>query len=199
MNFDYALIASELFSTLAAATAALSVVLLVYQAFRKSKISINFSSDQNSTPLTEEDIKTLGDNEQTKRSPFEIKSLADYYNQALSRANISFWFSLIFASIGFGVIIFSFITHVPGDLSGTAIKLISGTIIDAVASLFFVQSTRAQKSMEEFFNKLRLDRMNAEAREMISEIENSQLRDELRSQLILKYSAIDKLLVGPRS
>ena len=41
--------------------------------------------------------------------------------------------------------------------------------------------------------------MNAEAREMISEIENSQTRDELRSQLVLKYSGIDRLLTGKAS
>ncbi|WP_458096233.1 TRADD-N-associated membrane domain-containing protein [Roseomonas sp. WA12] len=128
--------------------------------------------------------------------PFEVEALANYYNQALSRANISFWFSLIFASVGFGVIIFAFITHTQGDLAGTIVKVASGAVIDAVSGLFFVQSTNAQKSMAEFFEKLRLDRLNAEAREMISEIENVATRDQLRSQLILKYSGIERLLVG---
>ena len=50
--------------------------------------------------------------------------------------------------------------------------------------------------MGDFFEKLRLDRLNAEAREMIGEIENIGMRDELRAQLILKYSGIDKLLSG---
>lgn len=52
--------------------------------------------------------------------------------------------------------------------------------------------------MSDFFEKLRLDRLNAEAREMIAEIENAPMRDQLRSQLILKYSGIDKLLDGSR-
>ncbi|KJB95163.1 hypothetical protein N826_07180 [Skermanella aerolata KACC 11604] len=123
-------------------------------------------------------------------------ALSNYYNHALRRANISFWFSIIFASIGFGVIIFAFATHDNSDILGTVVKAASGAIIDAVASLFFVQSTNAQKSMAEFFEKLRLDRLNAEARELISEIENIERRDQLRAQLVLKYAGIEKLLVG---
>src|SRR3989338_6592543 len=37
--------------------------------------------------------------------PFETQQLALYYAQILAQSKISFWFSLIFASIGFGVII----------------------------------------------------------------------------------------------
>jgi len=152
-------------------------------------------------PLSFEAIITPREVEKLESSskeakPFEATALANYYNHALSRANISFWFSLIFASIGFGVIIFSFATHNPSDIWGTIIKSLSGAVIDAVSALFFVQSTAAQKSMGDFFEKLRLDRLNAEARDMISEIENAERRDQLRSQLILKYSGIDKLLVG---
>ena len=131
-----------------------------------------------------------------KDKPFEATALASYYNQALTRATVSFWFSLIFAAIGFAVIIFAFATHEAGDIGGTALKLTSGAVIDAVSSLFFIQSTNAQKSMGEFFEKLRLDRLNAEAREMLGEIENAERRDQLRSQLVLKYSAIDRLVAS---
>lgn len=128
--------------------------------------------------------------------PFEIIALASYYNQALSRSTVAFWFSIVFGSIGFAVIILAFITHQNGDISGTIIKLTCGSIIDAVSTLFFVQSNTAQKNMIEFFEKLRLDRLNAEARDMIGEIENIKMRDELRAQLILKYSGIDQILTG---
>ncbi len=127
--------------------------------------------------------------------PFETEALARYYNQALNRANISFWFSLTFASIGFGVIIFAFISYSSGDLKGAVLKVVSGAVIDAVSALFFTQSTASQRSMADFFEKLRLDRLNAEAREMISEIEKVEMRDQLRAQLILKYTGVEKLLV----
>lgn len=129
---------------------------------------------------------------------FETRALSNYYSHALLRANVSFWFSLTFAAIGFGVIIFAFLTYSPDDIGGAIFKASTGVIIDAVASLFFVQSTNAQKSMGEFFEKLRLDRLNAEARTLLSEIENAERRDEVRTQLVLKYSSIDRLVVGDK-
>ena len=138
-------------------------------------------------------LKATGTDEE---KPFEVVALSNYYNHALLRANVSFWFSLIFAAIGFGVIIFAFATHSPSDVLGTVVKATSGAIIDGVSTLFFIQSTNAQKSMSEFFEKLRLDRLNAEARSLISEIENAERRDQLRAQLVLKYAAIERLLVS---
>ncbi|NWE54216.1 hypothetical protein [Brevundimonas sp. P7753] len=127
---------------------------------------------------------------------FETTALRNYYKHALSRANVSFWFSMTFATIGFGVIIFAFVTHTSADIWGSALKMAGGAVIDAVAGLFFVQSTNAQKSMGEFFEKLRLDRLNAEARLLLADIEHPERRDEVRTQLVLKYSAIEKLIVS---
>lgn len=50
--------------------------------------------------------------------------------------------------------------------------------------------------MAEFFENLRLDRLNAEARGLINEIEDTERKDQLRAQLVLKYANIDKLLRG---
>jgi hypothetical protein len=192
------------FTSASAFIAVISVIVFVFSAIRSGAIKqIRLGSISIEGGITAAEIAKIERSSDSKDlesksaiKPFEIPALANYYNQALSRANISFWFSLIFASIGFGVIIFAFLSHNSSDISGTVIKVISGTVIDAVAGLFFVQSTNAQKSMSDFFEKLRLDRLNAEAREMISEIENVERRDQLRAQLILKYSGIDKLLVG---
>lgn len=134
--------------------------------------------------------------EPTAKEPeaFEVKALATYYNRALSRATISFWFSIIFATIGFGVIVFALLSHDPTDLYATILKVVSGTVIDAVSSLFFFQSTNAQKQMGDFFEKLRLDRLISDARAMIGEVENAERRDQLRAQLVLKFAGIDQLL-----
>jgi hypothetical protein len=129
---------------------------------------------------------------------FEVEALEAYYNQALQSARISFWFSLGFACIGFAVIIFAFASHTAADTSGTIIKVVSGTVIDTVAGLFFVQSNAAQKSMGEFFDKLRLDRLHVEARDLVNQIENGERRDQLRAQLVLKYAGINQLLEGGR-
>jgi ABC-type Fe3+-siderophore transport system permease subunit len=120
------------------------------------------------------------------------------YNQTFERANLAFFFGIMFASIGFGIIIFSLLSYDSEDLPGTVVKVASGTIIAVVSGLFLFQSARAQRTVAAFFEALRLDRLNAVAWQSIAEIENAEMRDELRAQLVLKYSVIDKLLTGKR-
>ena len=90
--------------------------------------------------------------------------LREYHAQGLSQSRISFWFSLVFASLGFAIIAFSIVlfTQQSGDTWSGAGKplfaLVAGTIIDAVSALFFVQSNKARQLMTEFFDKLRTDR-----------------------------------------
>jgi len=187
----------NVFEIVAMASAVVAVLVTVVSALRSGAIRyLRFGSIEIEGSITSAEIAAFEEVPKSETRPFETHALASYYNQALSRATISFWFSLVFASIGFGVIIFAFFSHSETDLTGTIVKVASGTVIDAVAGLFFVQSTSAQKSMSSFFEKLRLDRLNAEAREMISEIEEPERRDQLRAQLILKYSGIEKLLEG---
>lgn len=187
----------DVFSSFAASVAAASVLFFIYSAIKSGAIkSFRFGSIQFEGGITKEEIEKIVKEPEKDGRPFEVKALSNYYNQALSRANISFWFSLIFASIGFGVIIFAFITHESGNVVDTAIKVVSGTVIDAVSALFFVQTNNAQKSMSEFFEKLRLDRLNVEARELIGEIEDPERRDQLRAQLVIKYAGIEKLIIG---
>jgi hypothetical protein len=71
--------------------------------------------------------------------------LREYHAQGLSQSRISFWFSLVLASLGFAIIAFSIVlfTQQTGDTWSGAGKplfaLVAGTIIDAVSALFFVQ------------------------------------------------------------
>ena len=150
--------------------------------------------------LNEEEVAALAappvGSEKTDPRPFEVIALSKYYNHALLRANVSFWFSIIFGAIGFGVILISFATYSQDDLIGTVVKVLSGTVIDAVSGIFFVQSTNAQKSMAAFFENLRIDRLNAEARALIGEVHDSERADQLRAQLVLKYAGIGNLVVG---
>ncbi|MBW4707111.1 hypothetical protein KX928_04855 [Roseobacter sp. YSTF-M11] len=182
---------TEIFQIIAAAVAVVAVAVSLLGAFRSGAIkSLRFGSIAIEGAITPEEISRIETDLESSK-PFETKALSSYYNQALQRANVSFWFSLVFASVGFGVIVFAFASHSSSDLTATVVKVVSGVIIDAVSVLFFAQSTSSQKSMSEFFEKLRHDRLNAEAREMICEIEDVSKRDEVRTQLILKYSGID--------
>ena len=95
--------------------------------------------------------------------PFETEQLANYYSQVLAQSKVSFWFSLVFASIGFFIIVLAAFMYSEADTGSTIARFVAGGVVDAVAALFFVQSKRAQESMSEFFDKLRRDRNHVEA------------------------------------
>jgi hypothetical protein len=96
--------------------------------------------------------------------PFETEQLAQYYSQVLAQSKTSFWFSLIFASLGFAVIVIAGFMYSSATLGATVAQFFAGVIMDAVSALFFVQSKNAQAAMAEFFDKLRRDRQAFEAR-----------------------------------
>lgn len=123
-------------------------------------------------------------------TPFEIEQLASYYSLTLGQARISFWFSLIFAAIGFMIIVGGAALYTEGGLVGATIKIVSGVVVDAVSALFFVQSRRSQEAMSAFFEKLRSDRQFAEARKICDEITDNRSKDHLKSILVLHYSGL---------
>lgn len=127
-----------------------------------------------------------------KDIPFETEQLAQYYAQVLAQSKVSFWFSLIFASLGFFVIIASAFLYSGANSGATIVQFIAGLVMDAVAALFFVQSKRAQESMGKFFGDLRKDRLQVESRKLSESINNPEAKDALRIQLALHYAEIAK-------
>lgn len=147
------------------------------------------------TPKEKEQAKALIEmvaSPTREQIPFETEQLAQYYAQVLAQSKTSFWFSLIFASMGFLVIIIAVFLYSSNNTGATVAQLIAGVIMDAVASLFFVQSKNAQKSMGEFFDKLRRDRMQVESRTLCESLQNPNAKDALRIQLSLYYAGIEK-------
>ncbi len=126
-----------------------------------------------------------------ERVPFETEQLANYYAQVLAQSKISFWFSLVFASIGFFIIVLAAFMHAGADSGSTIARFIAGGVVDAVAALFFIQSKRAQESMAEFFDKLRRDRNHVEARRLCESLEIPAARDALRIRLSLHYAEVN--------
>ena len=121
---------------------------------------------------------------------YEVKHLSNYYSQVLYQSKISFWFSLIFASLGFVIIILSFFIYGAESIDKSILSFISGIIIEAVSALFFVQSNKARKTMGNFFEKLRRDKNNSEAKSICNQIEDSCLRDITKIQLVFKLAEI---------
>ncbi len=123
--------------------------------------------------------------------PFEVEQLTNYYSQILSQSKISFWFSLVFASLGFVAIIVAAFFYTSETSGTTVAQFVAGTIMEAVASLFFVQSKNAQKSMGDFFDKLRSDRLHLESRKMCEGVGDSRSQDALKLHLSLHYAGVD--------
>jgi hypothetical protein len=78
--------------------------------------------------------------EAAKEIPFEIEQLTNYYTQILGQSKVSFWFSLIFASLGFSIIVVAAFLYTDGSGTATTAQFIAGLIMDAISGLFFVQS-----------------------------------------------------------
>ena len=125
-----------------------------------------------------------------KEIPFEIEQLTNYYSQILTQSKISFWFSLIFASLGFAIIVIAAFLYSNGSGTATVAQFVAGVIMDAVAGLFFVQSRNAQKSMAEFFDKLRNDRLHMESRRLVDTVSSEAAKDALRLHLSLHYAGV---------
>ncbi len=123
--------------------------------------------------------------------PYETEQLANYYAQVLGQSKTSFWFSLVFASIGFLIIVLAAFMHSDVESGSTIARFIAGGIVDAVAGLFFVQSKRAHESMAGFFDKLRRDRNHLEARKLCKSLESSEARDALGVRLALHYAEVN--------
>ena len=185
----------EIMATIGASISVAVAIVSIAGAFkagvlRKVKIgSIEFeASDDDSKQLKEALAKNA--TPESKDRPFEIEQLANYYSQILSQSKISFWFSLIFASLGFATIVVSAFLYSNLNGTATAVQFIAGIIMDAVAGLFFVQSRNAQKSMGEFFDKLRSDRLHAESKLISQEISSTEAQDALKLHLSLHYAGV---------
>jgi uncharacterized membrane-anchored protein YhcB (DUF1043 family) len=123
---------------------------------------------------------------------FEI--IRKYHAQGLAQSRASFWFSLAFASLGFFIIataVLSINRSVGlSQQSAAVISLLAGTIIDTVAGLFFVQSGRAQKVMQEFFEKLRTDRKLEESLKLVDKVADPELQGKLQVLLALNFAEV---------
>jgi hypothetical protein len=121
--------------------------------------------------------------------------LREYHAQSLAQSKVSFWFSLVFASLGFVVIVSGLLlVDRNSDLASqgaTIFSLISGTIVEAVSGLFFVQSNKSRELMGDFFNRLRVDRKLDEALRLVSGMGDGHLRSKTEALLALHFSEVN--------
>jgi hypothetical protein len=131
---------------------------------------------------------------QSRSTGRQIMLLSQYHNEGLGQSRISFWFSLLFAALGFAVILMAVVSMDRSrdmiEQGGTFITLAAGTIIDAVSALFFVQSNKSRQLMMEFFDKLRTDRKLDESLAILDGISDPILQGKLAVLLSLNFADI---------
>ena len=142
-------------------------------------------------------VKVDGSAAEISIASSHLRLLEEYHAQGLSQSRVSFWLSLLFASVGFAIISMSiglFLSQTREVTIEDAIKptfaLVAGIIIDAVSALFFVQSNKARQLMAEFFDKLRSDRKLEEALRLIENVSDSTIASRSKSIIALKFSDI---------
>jgi hypothetical protein len=172
---------TQLFITVVSVAAAAIIVIWAFTEIRKVKISLPGES-----PL----IPPGAEGDHDRNIELQLHRLDNYYALAMNQSRISFWFSILFASAGFVIIIISAFLYAGNNLASTVISLVSGTVIDAVSALFFVQSRNARQNLNNFFQRLREDNQYSEARSICDSIESSEARDALKIKLALKLSGI---------
>ncbi|WP_433734934.1 TRADD-N-associated membrane domain-containing protein (plasmid) [Nocardia sp. CA-129566] len=125
--------------------------------------------------------------------------LREMYTQGLAQARNSFRISLTFAVIGATVLLIGIglaIWNAPGtgDRYASIVASTAGIVINLTASLFFVQSNRARRSMLEqgalLREESRDDRRLSAARELAAAITNEAQRNNIRAQLALTLLAV---------
>lgn len=183
-------------SIIAATIAVVISVIILFKAkqvqFGSLSIDLDKTKDKQADADTSYEFgeidRTLSNNER------QFLLLKQYHSQGLAQSRISFWFSLIFAALGFIVIVISILT-VDQTKSfwsqpSSIISLISGTIIDAVSALFFVQSSKSRELMSTFFDKLRTDRKIEESLKLADGITDELLKSKLKMILSLHFAEI---------
>lgn len=158
-----------------------------FQVDFSSKEAVQIEADRIRQQLGEE-VKGLDPAER------QYKLLSEYHAQGLAQSKISFWFSLVFASIGFIVIIVTLLTMdrsiAVTEQGKTFVGLIAGTIIEAVSALFFVQSNKARLLMVEFFDRLRTDRKFDESLKIADTISDQEVQSRLKVLLSLDFAGV---------
>jgi hypothetical protein len=123
----------------------------------------------------------------------EFALMREYHAQGLAQSRLSFRLSLVFASLGFVVILLavanSFANHYePFSQATNLVSLTAGSVTEAVSALFFVQSNRARALMVGFFDRLRADRNLREAQELAREVPDTALSARLLVLLALSLA-----------
>jgi hypothetical protein len=107
-----------------------------------------------------------------------------YHAQVLAQAGVSYYISLLFAGLGFLVLV---------DSGGSGRGTVAAILTEAVAALFFIESRKSRSAMLEQTRALRAEgderRREEERARLIAMVTEGEARDRLLSELVLSLEA----------
>lgn len=115
------------------------------------------------------------------------KILEEYYRIRNNQVRISFYFSIISASLGFMILLYTIMDFTilrdaeKIDYVKATVPLVSGIVIEAVAALFFRTQIRADREIQKNMDGLRVHAL-------LNEFKEGDLKDQARKDVI--YSLI---------
>lgn len=132
---------------------------------------------------------------QTRSDRRHTALLGEYHAQTLAQSQLAFRVSLVFASLGFILIAATIVVAVLGGdaeaTDETLIALAGGTVIEAVAALFFALANQTSRKMAGFFDSARADRSLEEALELADRIPDPGVQSRLKTVLALRLAAAE--------
>jgi len=192
MNIDFINILATILGTL---TSVLSVVIFYKILVRKeTKKSSKFDPFSQYTDEIKRINHILNQDKDISVNSEDKKFilLKEYHAQSLAQSRISFWFSIVFASIGFFIIVIAILAAInKTNVTGSIITLISGVVVEAVSALFFVQSNKSRILMSSFFDKLRADRKLEDAILLANQIPDEILQSKIKVILSLNFAEVN--------
>jgi heme/copper-type cytochrome/quinol oxidase subunit 4 len=148
-------------------------------------VVVNFNGGMSATRLTE----VLREN-----SDGQARLVIKYYTQGYSQASVSFALSMIFAIVGFVVVAIAVVGYIrnPEHLAGAVVTGVVGAVNEVVGFLFFKRADKGRELMMELVDRLRDDREKDRqfigAMGILDQVDNSVIKDTLRSAILLQFS-----------
>jgi hypothetical protein len=196
---------------IAAGTGLATAAYAAFSAYRASKLSDEFELEfadpetdsllsalarsvrASKDTLSASDVVAMIDEAARKQSDTH-KILAKYSAQGLAQSRVSFYTSIVFASLGFLVLLGGVAYGLSnGEKNFVWLPIVSGAVVEAVAGLFFTTSASTQRVMVEFFDKLRSDKRVEDAMTIAEQLEDRTQSGRLRVLLALQFAEVSEI------
>jgi Cyanobacterial TRADD-N associated 2-Transmembrane domain len=106
-----------------------------------------------------------------------------YHSQAISQANILFWFSLAVATAGFILTSYLMLSFSQAGNLQLLLKSLPGTVIEVFAVISFRQAREARQRATALYDRMRQDKLLADVMLLLDSIDDPKLRNVMKARL----------------